>query len=78
MAEKKTEWKVVEIPGNFGKIFNRYIRLTKNGDKVNIPVLCGSPSTFVNVILSPGETIDLISALQDVLSNLKKGVVTPS
>lgn len=57
---------------NFGKIFRRYIRLTKSGDKVNIPVLCGSPSVFVNCYLTKGETLDLIDALNGVLLNEHK------
>jgi len=66
MAENSTQT-------NFGRIFRNYVRPTKNGDKVNLPVLCGSPSTFVNVILSPGETVDLISALQNALNTITKG-----
>lgn len=55
---------------NFGRIFNNYIRPTKNGNKINVPVLCGSPSVFVNVILTRGECIDLISALQENLAKI--------
>lgn len=70
MAEQETTL-------NFGRIFCNYIRPTKAGNKINVPVLDKNASHFVNVILTPGETVDLISALQDTLNNLKKGVVSP-
>ena len=59
----------------YGRIFRRYIRPTKSGEKINIPVLAGKDpdSFFVNVIQTPGETLDLISALQDALESIKKG-----
>lgn len=57
---------------NFGRIFCNYIRPTQKGDKINLPVLCGSPSVFVNVILTRGMTIDLISALQENIAKLEE------
>lgn len=59
----------------FGRIFRRYVGTNQKGNRVRIPVTFGDPAspTYVNCFLTMGETIDLISALEDAIETIKEG-----
>lgn len=59
----------------FGTIYRRYVGTNLKGNRVRIPVTFGDPSSpsYVNCFLTEGETIDLISALEDALETIRKG-----
>ena len=58
----------------YGKIFRRYVQPNLKRTHVRIPVTYGTPDNpqRVNVFLTEGEVIDLISALKDAVEELHK------